>query len=131
MKRGRVRKDPPPWRTTVRAINRLRMPSPTPGVRTRGFERQGWRVRAQIVEYKLEEDEDIHLVLFDRDAYSIAEMPAAGCITRKARDRRAIVGARRLFEARCGLATDSWRQLGPLHPRKAPAETAERVCSRT
>jgi len=91
------------------------MPSPTPGVRTRGFERQGWRVRAQIVEYKLEEDEDIHLVLFDR----------------KARDRRAIVGARRLFEARCGLATDSWRQLSPLHPRKAPAETAERVCSRT
>ena len=72
------------------------MPSPTPGVRTRGFERQGWRVRAQIVEYKLEEDEDIHLVLFDWDAYSIAEMPDASCLTRKTPNRRAIVRARRV-----------------------------------
>ena len=69
-----VRLTPKP--TTIRAINRLPMPAPTPAVRTRGFERQVWRVRAQIVAYKLEDDQDIHLVLFDRGAYLIAEMPA-------------------------------------------------------
>jgi hypothetical protein len=71
-------------------------------------------VRAQIVAYKLEEDQDIHLVLFDRGAYLIAEMPAAPCLTRKTRDRRAIIQARRLFETRCGAATDSGRQLGAV-----------------
>ena len=55
------------------------MPRPTPAVRTRGFERRVWRVRAQIVEYRLEDDQDIHLVLFDHGAYLIAEMPAARC----------------------------------------------------
>jgi hypothetical protein len=36
-----------------------------------------WRVRAQIVEYKYEEDGDLHIVLCDRGSYLIAEMPAA------------------------------------------------------
>jgi hypothetical protein len=39
--------------------------APYTSVRTRGFGRRVWRVRAQIVEYKLEEDQDIHLVLFE------------------------------------------------------------------
>jgi hypothetical protein len=95
-------------------LNRRSMPLPTQAVRTRGFERQVWRVRGQIVEYKLEQDQDIHLVLSDRGAYLIAEMPAASCATRKTRDRRAIVRARRLFEARCGVASESWRQLGAV-----------------
>jgi hypothetical protein len=107
-----VRLTPKP--TTVAAINQLPMPLPTPAVRTRGFERQVWRVRAQIVEYKLEQDQAIHLVLFERGAYLIAEMPASSCLTSKTRDRRAIVRARRLFEARCGAATGSWRQLGAV-----------------
>jgi hypothetical protein len=34
-------------------------------------------VRAQIVPYKLEADDDIHLVLFGGGSYMIAEMPAA------------------------------------------------------
>jgi hypothetical protein len=35
---------------------------------------------AKITEFKLEGDSDIHLVLFDQNAYLIAEMPAAQCL---------------------------------------------------
>ena len=89
------------------------MPHPTPTTRESVFERRVCRVRAQIVEYKLEDDQDIHLVLFDRGAYMIAEMPAANCLAR-ARDRRAIIRVRRLFESRCGAATASWQPLGAV-----------------
>jgi hypothetical protein len=68
-----------PRTTTIRAINRRRAP------RTRrrdAFERQVWRVNAQIVEYKAEADSDIHLVLFGQGGYLIAEMPAASCLPR-------------------------------------------------
>src|SRR5205814_316926 len=99
--------------TTVRAINARRMPHPSPRSRNNNFERRAWRVRAQIVEYKLEEDGDIHIVLFDRGSYMIAEMPSAGCLAR-ARARKAMIRVRRLFETRCGRATESWRDLGAV-----------------
>jgi hypothetical protein len=102
-----------PKSTTVAAINRLRMPHPTPTRRNTAFERRAWRVRAQIVECKLEEDQDIHFVLFDRGAYMIAEMPAPSCLAR-ARDRRAIIGVHRFFESRCGAAISSWRLVGAV-----------------
>lgn len=99
--------------TTIPTINRRR--APTVLTRRRdAFERQAWRVNAQIIEYKLEEDSDIHLVLFGQDSYLIAEMPAAACLPGQTRDRRAIINARRLFVHRCGSATDTWRQLGAV-----------------
>lgn len=97
----------------MRAINARPMPHPTPTSRDNGFERQVWRVRAQVVEHKAEEDGDIHIVLFDRGAYMIAEMRAATCLT-GARARRSMVAVRRLFESRCGAATGSWRDLGAV-----------------
>jgi hypothetical protein len=103
-----------PRNTTVRAINRRRMPSPTPARRTTRFQRHVWRVLAQVVEYKLEQDDDIHIVLFEHGAYMIAEMPSAACLPPTARDRRAITSARRLFESRCGLAIEMWRPLGAV-----------------
>jgi hypothetical protein len=102
-----------PRTTTIRAINRRR----APGVLTTrrdAFERQVWRVNAQIVEYKAEADSDIHLVLFGHGGYLIAEMPAAACLPATTRDRRAIVRARRVFENRCGAASDSWKPLGAV-----------------
>jgi hypothetical protein len=90
------------------------MPHPTPKTRTTTYERRVWRVQARIVEYKLEEDGDIHLVLFDRGAQMIAEMPSAACLTRRTRDRLAIVRARRFLESRCGAATSSWQRLSAL-----------------
>src|SRR5919204_761 len=54
-----------PTGTTVAAINALPRPRRTPSTRTTEFQRRVWRVRAQIVEYKLEPDAAVHLVLYD------------------------------------------------------------------
>jgi hypothetical protein len=102
-----------PRATTVAAINRLRPPAVLTLARA-AYERRVWRVTAQIVEYKLEADQDVHLVLFDHGNYLIAEMPSAGCLPATTRDRRAIVAVRHLFQSRCGVPTDSWQQLGAV-----------------
>jgi hypothetical protein len=69
---------------------------------------------AQIVEFKIEGDSDIHVVLFGDGAYLIAEMPAAKCLPKKTRDRKAIVAARKKFETNCGKPTNKWKQLGAV-----------------
>jgi hypothetical protein len=51
-----------PIPTTIRAINARPMPNPIPTTRNTVFERRVWRVKAQIVEFKLEGDGDIHLL---------------------------------------------------------------------
>jgi hypothetical protein len=103
-----------PQATTIAAINRRPMPVPTPTTRTRGFARRLWRVAAQITQYKLEPDGSIHLVLFDANDYMVAEMPSPLCLPATARDREAVADVRRAFEARCGEATPSWRNLGAV-----------------
>ncbi len=95
-----------PVPTTVAAITARRAPPGISTLRSPGFERHVWRVDAQIVNYKLEADSDIHLVLAGDGAYLIAAMPAPSCLPNKARDRRAIINARRLFESRCGAANE-------------------------
>src|SRR6266496_1946044 len=69
------------------------------------------RLHCEITEFKRESDSDIHLILFDAGTYGIAEMPAAACVPKKARARKAIINARKKFEAACGKATNSWKQL--------------------
>jgi hypothetical protein len=91
-----------PKNTTAAAINALPQAHPTPKTRSTDFSRRVWRVTAQITEFKLEGDSDIHLVLFDANSYLIAEMPAGQCLPKKTRDRKAIVAARKKFEANCG-----------------------------
>ena len=76
-----------PKNTTAAAINALPQPYPTPKTRTTDFSRHVWRVTAQIIKFKLEGDSDIKLVLFDENAYLIAEMPVAQCLPKKARRR--------------------------------------------
>jgi hypothetical protein len=100
--------------TTVPAIDALPQPHPTPKTRSTAFSRRVWRVGAQITEFKLEGDGDIHLVLFGDGAYLIAELPAANCVPKKARDRRAVIAARKKFEARCGQPTKRWQPLGAV-----------------
>ncbi len=103
-----------PKDTTLAAITSPDHPQPTPTTRNTPFELQVWRVTVQITEFKREGDSDIHLILFDAGTYGIAEMPAAGCVPKKARARRAIINARKKFEAACGKATSSWKQLGAV-----------------
>jgi hypothetical protein len=102
-----------PKNTTAAAINALPQSHPTPKTRASEFSRRVWRVTAQITEFKIEGDSDIHLVLFDAGAYLIAEMPAAQCLPKRTRDRKAIVAARKKFEASCGKP-NKWKQLGAV-----------------
>ena len=104
-----------PRLTTVAAINRIVQPPRTPTTRRTGFQRRIWRVRAQIVEYRLEEDGDVALVLYDgKRSYLTAAMPPPRCLSARTRARRAIVAARALFEGLCGPARRSWRPLGAV-----------------
>ena len=103
-----------PRSTTIAAINRRPIPSATPTVRSRGFERHVWRVAAQITQYKLEPDGAIHLILFDANAYMVAEMPSPLCLTTTTRERQTLIDVRRTFETRCGVATPTWRNLGAV-----------------
>jgi len=52
--------------------------------------------------------------MFGDSAYGIAEMPAATCLPKKTRDRKAIIAARMKFTANCGQPTNSWKQLGAV-----------------
>jgi hypothetical protein len=103
-----------PRRTTVIAVNRRGMPRPTPRRRSRGFERHVWLLYAQITDYRLGQEGAIHLILFDKGNYMDAAMPASRCVPPTARTRRAILGARRAFETRCGRASGQWRKLGAV-----------------
>jgi hypothetical protein len=82
--------------------------------RRTAFERQVWRVSARITEYKLADNDEVHLILVRRGWHMIAKMPSPACLPKITRDRRAIVGARRFFESRCRPATREWRSLGAI-----------------
>jgi hypothetical protein len=103
-----------PKDTTLAAVNALPQPHPTPTTRSNPFERQVWRVTVQITQFKAEGDGDIQLVLFDGGAYGIAKMPAARCLPKKTRARKAIIAARKSFTTHCGKPTNSWKQLGAV-----------------
>jgi hypothetical protein len=103
-----------PRNTTIAAIDALPMPPSAPTTRSTGFQRRVWRVVAQIVQFKLEEDSDIHLILFEKGHYLIAEMPLGSCLPKKTRDRKAIIRARATFTSKCGQPTSAWQSLGAV-----------------
>ena len=104
-----------PKATTIAAINRLARPHPTPTTRATGFQRHVWRVRGQIVEYRLEADGDVDLALYDgKRSYLTATMPHPRCLPARTRAREAIVRARALLEGLCGPARPDWRDLGAV-----------------
>jgi hypothetical protein len=104
-----------PKATTIATIDRLARPHPTPTTRATGFQRRVWRIRGQIVEYRLEQDGDVDLVLYDgKHSYLTATMPRPRCLTARTRAREAIVRARALLEGLCGPARSRWRELGAV-----------------
>jgi hypothetical protein len=101
--------------TTIAAIDRLARPRPTPTTRATNFQRHVWRVRGQIVEYRLQADGDLDLVLYDgRQSYLTATMPHPRCLSARTRAREAIVRARARLEGLCGPARREWRELGAV-----------------
>jgi hypothetical protein len=104
-----------PKATTIAAIDRLRRPRPAPTTRESRFQRHVWRVRVQIVEYRLSHDGGVDLVLYDgKHSYLTAAMPQPRCLSARTRARAAIAGARAFFEGLCGPARRSWRELGAV-----------------
>src|SRR5262245_24979842 len=104
-----------PKATTIRALRRKQVPGLLGLRRARGVERTTFRVRAKLVEMKLEADSDIHLVLADptrTGATIIAELPSPSCTagaTSKARLK--MRNARKAFIAACGSPTGSFKKL--------------------
>jgi hypothetical protein len=103
-----------PRKTTIRAINRLRRPQPTPTRRDNTFERHVWRVKAVILRDRLQADGDIQVILVAGHSYLIAELPAPACLSKTTRARAAIVRARRRFERGCGSPGRSWTNQGAV-----------------
>jgi len=107
-----------PSPTTIRALRKKQVPGYVGLRRQRGVERTTFRVRASLVEMKLEADSDIHLVIADprnSRATMIAEFPAASCMAgaspkAKTRMRR----ARNAFVAACGEPSTSFKRLSGM-----------------
>lgn len=92
-----------PRNTTVSAMRRQ---APT-GTYSRGLgvERRTYRIRVRLIETKLEDDEDYHLVVADlrHPAQTmIVEFPASNC-TRHALHRQQMAAARSAFVSACGV----------------------------
>jgi hypothetical protein len=100
--------------TSIAALAALRRPAQLPSHRRDGFERQAWRVAAQITEYRLASNGAVRLILFDGGAYMRAELPPLACLTPRTPARRAMADTRTRFLAACGKATPQWRSLGAV-----------------
>ena len=104
-----------PRAATVRGLRRKQAPAYLSLRRIHGVEHTTYRVQASLVEMKLEDDSDIHLVIADPRSGGqtmIAEFPAATCTghaTLKARTK--MRRARSAFVAACGSPTRSFKKL--------------------
>jgi hypothetical protein len=100
--------------TSIAALGARRRPGKLSSRRRDGFERQAWRVVAQITEYRLAPNGAIRLILFDGGAYMRAELPPLACLTARTPARRTIAATRTRFVTACGKATPQWRPLGAV-----------------
>jgi hypothetical protein len=104
-----------PRAATVRGLRSKQAPAYLSLRRIQGVEHTTYRVQASLVEMKLEDDSDIHLVIADPRSGGqtmIAEFPAATCTghaTLKARTK--MRRARSAFVAACGSPTRSFKKL--------------------
>ena len=103
-----------PRQTTIGALNKPAAPHPTPRRRRTAYQRQAWKVVAQITQFRLMPDGSIELILFDAGSYVRAGLPSPKCLTRSSRARRAILATRARFVARCGDPKPGWQDLGAV-----------------
>jgi hypothetical protein len=100
-----------PRRSTVSALRRLQRPARVPERRIRPVEFRTYRVRVRLVEAKLEDDRDVHLVVADprrAGATMIVELPDVACSGPNRSVKRATMRrARRAFERSCGPPSSS------------------------
>lgn len=94
--------------TTIKYLRSRTAPSYKPQTsRIAPVERTTYRVTATLVEYKLEADNDYHLVLSDRYGRTmIAEIPVPSCVGKISTERTNIVAARKWFNQHYSATSD-------------------------
>jgi hypothetical protein len=107
-------RQPAPAQYERRGDQRAADAAPDPENAEHGLRAAGRRLKAQIVGFKLEDDSDIHLILYWNGRYMIAELPFAACLPSTTRDRRAIVAARTTFVRRRGVPSSRRQPLGAV-----------------
>jgi hypothetical protein len=103
-----------PRQTTIEALASAPAPNPVPTRRRTQFQRQAWKVVAQITQFRLLPDGSIELALYDHGAYMRAGIPSPKCLSSTSRARRATLGVRARFTSKCGLAKQNWQDLGAV-----------------
>ena len=103
-----------PRQTTLHALGKPAAPHPTPRRRRTAFQRQAWRVVAQITQFRLLPDGSIEFALYDDNSYVRAGLPSPKCLTSSSRARRAILATRARFVARCGDPKPAAQDLGAV-----------------
>jgi hypothetical protein len=103
----------PPKTTTLGAIAGKPYPRPVPRKRRTAFQRQNWKVVAQITAFRLE-DAGLRLILFDDGAYLNAVIPVPSCLAATSRARVAMTGAWNTFGSLCPHPTREWQALGAI-----------------
>ena len=103
-----------PRQTTIAALDKPAAPHPTPRRRRTGFQRQAWKVVAQITQFRLLPDGSIEFVLYDDSSYVRAGLPSPKCLSRSSRARRTVLATRAQFIARCGDPKPGWQDLGAV-----------------
>jgi hypothetical protein len=110
---GRRRVNLVPRLTTIAAIRARPFPHPLPRTRRTSFQRQTWRVVAQVTEYRLDGNE-LRLVLFDDPVYMNAVVPIPACLSRATRRRASLLDVWSMFSARCGHPQRTWQSHGAV-----------------
>jgi hypothetical protein len=103
-----------PRQTTIGALGKPVAPQPTPRRRRTAYQRQAWRVVAQITQFRLLPDGSIELILYDANSYVRAGLPSPKCLSSRSRARRAILATRARFVARCGDPKPVWQDSGAV-----------------
>jgi len=103
-----------PRQTTIAALNKPAAPHPTPLRRKTAYQRQAWKVVAQITQFRLLPDGSIELVLYDANSYVRAGLPSPKCLSSSSRARRAVLATRAGFVARCGDPKPAAQDLGAV-----------------
>lgn len=102
-----------PRTTTIGAIRERPYPRPVPRRRRTQFQRQVWKVVAQVTAFRLESG-GLHLVLYDAGAYLQAVIPTPSCLDRSTRAREEIATAWKRFASDCGQPTSDWQTFGAI-----------------
>jgi hypothetical protein len=110
---GRTRVNLVPRLTTIAKIRARPFPHPLPRTRRTRFQRQTWRVVAQVTEYRLDGNE-LRLVLFDDPVYMNAVIPVPACLSRATRERGSISNVWSMFSATCGHPRRTWQSHGAV-----------------